>query len=320
MPVSAETLEKLLREMINAGQIAPQSRICFVNDGSRDRTWEIIRELCSRAGTLFRGINLSRNFGHQAALLAGLFAFDDFDAFVTIDADLQDDERALAKMVESFRRGNDIVYGIRKRRDTDTFFKKHTALAFYRLRDWISGGETIRNHADFRLMSRRAVRELSRFRKTNLYLRGLIPMLGFSSDRVFYDRKARERGTSKYPLGKMLELAWNGIVNFSDAPLKLLTAIGLAGGTFCALFLLYVFVQWSLGNVVPGWATIVFAIVAVGSVQMISLGILGSYIGKIFMETKHRPNFIVKEILRGNVPENISANRHENTQENKPEK
>ncbi len=269
-----------------------------MNDGSRDRTWQIISDLCKRDKSIFRGVCLSRNFGHQAALLAGLFAFDDFDACITIDADLQDDEHAIVGMVESFARGHDVVYGVRKRRDVDSFMKKWSALAFYWLRDWLSGSQTIRNHADFRLMSRRAVRELSRFRETNLYLRGLIPLLGFPSDCVYYDRKARELGETKYPLGKMLKLAWDGIVNFSDAPLKLLTALGLAGGVLCAIFLIYVLIQWFCGNVIQGWTTIVFAVVAVGSVQMVSLGILGSYIGKIFLETKRRPPFIIREIMR----------------------
>ncbi len=299
LPSSAETLERLLEKMITDEQISSESTIRFVNDGSCDCTWALICEFCSREGTRFRGVNLSRNFGHQSALLAGLFS-SRADACVSIDADLQDDVNVVPKMVEKFRAGADIVYGVRARRDTDTFFKKWTALAFYAVRDWLAGGKTIRNHADFRLMSRRAINALKSFPETNLYLRGLIPMLGFPSAKVFYDRRAREFGESKYPLSKMLKLAWNGIVNFSDVPLKMLTAAGLLGGAVCACALVFALVQWLRGETVPGWATIVFAVAAVGSVQMISLGILGSYIAKIFLETKRRPPFIIQETIGGN--------------------
>ncbi|MGN0860996.1 MAG: glycosyltransferase family 2 protein [Candidatus Spyradosoma sp.] len=299
LPSSARTLERLLEKMITDEQISSESTIRFVNDGSCDCTWALICELCSRKGTHFRGVNLSRNFGHQSALLAGLFS-SRADACVSIDADLQDDVNVVPKMVEKFRAGADIVYGVRARRDTDTFFKKWTALAFYAVRDWLAGGKTIRNHADFRLMSRRAINALKSFPETNLYLRGLIPMLGFPSAKVFYDRRARELGESKYPLSKMLKLAWNGIVNFSDVPLKMLTAAGLLGGAACGCALVFALVQWLRGETVPGWATIVFAVAAVGSVQMISLGILGSYIAKIFLETKRRPPFIIQETIGGN--------------------
>lgn len=300
LPSSAGTLERVLEKMIAAAQISPESAIRFVNDGSRDRTWAIIRELCERAGTRFRGVNLSRNFGHQSALLAGLFS-SRADACISIDADLQDDTNAIFEMVEKFRAGCDIVYGVRVCRDTDSFFKKWTACAFYAVREWLAGGKTIRNHADFRLMSRRAVDALKSFPETNLYLRGIIPMLGFPSDCVYYDRRARELGESKYPISKMLKLAWNGIVNFSDVPLKMLTAVGLIGGAACAGALVFACVQWLRGETVPGWATIVFAIAAVGSVQMVSMGVLGSYISKIFLETKRRPSFIIQEILDGNA-------------------
>ncbi len=301
LPSSAGTLERILEKMIAAAQISPESAIRFVNDGSRDRTWTIIRELCGRAGTRFRGVNLSRNFGHQSALLAGLFS-SHADACISIDADLQDDPEAVPAMVEKFRDGCDIVYGVRACRDSDSFFKKWTALAFYAVREWLTGGKTIRNHADFRLMSRRAIETLKKFPETNLYLRGIVPMLGFPSDCVFYDRRARELGESKYPISKMLKLAWNGIVNFSDVPLKMLTAVGLICGAACAGVLIFACAQWARGETVPGWATIVAAVAAVGCIQMISMGVLGSYISKIFLETKRRPLFIIQEILDGNAP------------------
>lgn len=297
---SAKTLNELLEKLISSGKISPRSFVCFIDDGSTDETREIIRVLSTKEGGRFRGIFLSRNFGHQAALLAGLFSVR-AEAYVSIDADLQDDETKIEEMVARFRAGDDIVYGVRARRDTDSFFKKWTAKAFYGIRSKLCGDKAVPDSADFRLMSRRAVLELRRFRETNLYLRGIVPLLGFSTSLVFYDRKKREFGESKYPLSKMLKLAWNGIVNFSDAPLKMVTGIGFAGAVFCVGFLVYILVQWWCGNTVAGWATTVFSVAAVGSIQMISLGIIGSYLGKTFLETKRRPTFIVDRKIGGNA-------------------
>lgn len=296
LPSTSETLRKLIADMVGAGEIAEESYVCFVNDGSRDGTWSIIQKLGGES-PVFRGVNLSRNFGHQSALLAGLFTAK-ADIYVSIDADLQDDEQKIRDMVRLYKEGNDIVYGCRDKRATDTWFKRTTALGFYKLRDSM-GCSTIPNHADYRLMSARAVESLKEFREVNLYLRGIIPMLGYPSAKVFYDRKARELGESKYPLSKMLKLAWDGVVNFSDVPLKLVLWIGLLGVVVSLALIVWAAVAWLTHNVVPGWASTLIVVSFFGSVQFCFMGILGLYLGKIFRETKHRPLYIVQDT---NVP------------------
>lgn len=292
LPTTAKVLGELLQSMIDTHDVAPGSHICFVNDGSQDRTWPIILELMEKS-PLYRGVNLSRNFGHQAALLAGLFTAN-ADAYVTIDADLQDDATKIRDMVALFRGGKDIVYGCREDRSSDTWFKRTTAQTFYRLREKM-GCHTVPNHADYRLMSARAVNELRRFGEVNLYLRGVVTMLGFPSAKVFYTRTAREQGTSKYPLLKMLKLAWDGVANFSEVPLHL--CLWLGGVVFCAsmLLMLYSLVRWSMGDTLPGWTSTVLIICIFGSLQFLFMGIIGLYIGKIFRETKSRPVFIVQD-------------------------
>lgn len=292
LPASARTLYTLLGDMVQAGEVTPESYICFVNDGSADNTWQEIEGLMGQSRA-FRGVNLSRNFGHQGALLAGLFTAD-ADAYVSIDADLQDDEQKIREMVQLYREGKDIVYGCRDNRETDTWFKRTTAELFYKLREW-AGCYTIPNHADYRLMSRRAVEALKQFGEVNLFIRGIIPLLGFPSAKVYYARKAREQGESKYPLRKMLALAWNGVVNFSEAPLMLCVIVGLAGIVLSLALMVWAAWRWYEGDTIPGWASLLMVISVFSSMQFLFLGIIGLYVGKVMRETKHRPVFIVQD-------------------------
>lgn len=296
LPSTSARLGKLLQDMIGAGEVAPESHICFVNDGSQDRTWPIILELMVQS-PLYRGVNLSRNFGHQAAVLAGLFT-DVADVYITIDADLQDDETKIRDMVALFREGKDIVYGCREDRSSDTWFKRTTAQMFYRLREKM-GCHTVPNHADYRLMSARAVNELRRFGEVNLYLRGVVPMLGFPSAKVFYTRTAREQGESKYPLRKMIKLAWDGVANFSEVPLHLCLWMGGGILVISLALIAYSLVRWYMGDTLPGWTSTVLIISMFGSLQFLFMGILGLYVGKIFRETKSRPLFIVQDDRTG---------------------
>lgn len=293
LPTTARVLAALLRDMIAAGEVAESSYACFVNDGSRDRTWEIIDRL-STESPLWRGINLSRNFGHQSALLAGLYTAK-ADIYVSIDADLQDDEQKIRDMVRLYREeGKDIVYGCRDKRQTDTWFKRTTAESFYKLREWM-GCYTIPNHADYRLMSARAVRALREFGEVNLYLRGIVPMIGFPSGKVFYDRKSRELGESKYPFSKMMKLAWNGIVNFSEVPLQIVLWVGMFGVLVSLALIVWVAIAWLSGNVVHGWASTLAVVAFFGSLQFCFMGVIGLYLGKVFRETKHRPLYVVQD-------------------------
>lgn len=296
LPLTAETLGRLLQDMMDAGEVHPDSHICFVNDGSQDRTWPIIMELAGKS-SMYRGVNLSRNFGHQSAVLAGLFT-DKADAYITIDADLQDDENKIRDMVSLYREGNDIVYGCRGDRSSDTWFKRTTAQAFYSVRAKM-GCRTIPNHADYRLMSARAVNELRRFGEVNLYLRGVVPMLGFPSACVFYSRKPRRQGESKYPLRKMIKLAWDGVANFSEVPLQLCLWVGAIGFLLSMLLIVYSIVSWYIGETLPGWTSTVLIISSFSSLQFFFMGIMGLYIGKIFRETKSRPRYIVQDDLTG---------------------
>ena len=299
LPSTAEVLGKLLQDMIGNGEISPESHICFVNDGSQDNTWPIIENLAS-SSALYCGVNLSRNFGHQSAVLAGLFT-DTADAYVTIDADLQDDATKIRDMVALYREGKDIVYGCRNDRTSDTWFKRTTAEAFYSLRKKL-GCYTVPNHADYRLMSLRAVHELRKFGEVNLYLRGIVPLLGFPSAQVFYARAQREKGESKYPLSKMIKLACDGVMNFSDVPLHLCLWAGCMGILFSMGLVVYSLVRWHAGYTLPGWTSTVLIISCFMSMQFLFTGIIGLYIGKIFRETKSRPRYIVQEYL---------SNRHQ---------
>lgn len=297
LPETARRLREKLTALMEAGTIAPDSRVLFVNDGSRDRTWEIIRELHRQDG-LFCGVNLSRNRGHQNALLAGLMvAKDRCDMAISMDADLQDDIRAIDAFLEQYlQEGCDVVYGVRSSRETDTVFKRSTAGLFYRLMRGM-GAQIVDNHADYRLMSRRALEALSQFEEVNLFLRGIVPMVGFKSSIVTYERQERFAGTSKYPLGKMLSFAFDGITSFSTVPIRFIAFAGffifMASLAAQVVFL----VQKLLGYTVQGWATTMGSIWLIGGIQLLSLGVIGEYVGKIYMEVKHRPRFIIESIL-----------------------
>lgn len=279
-----------------SGKISPSSRIVFVNDGSRDRTWEIIQQL-HRQNRIFSGINLSCNRGHQNALLAGLMTVKDHcDAAISMDADLQDDIDAIDGMLEKYEAGCDIVYGVRSKRNTDTFFKRITAQVFYKLMNLL-GANTVYNHADFRLMSRRALEGLAQFKEVNLFLRGIVPMIGFPSDVVYYERKERLAGESKYPFKKMVSFAFEGITSLSIKPIRLI--IGLGGIIFfiSIVMLIWSVVQYFRGATVPGWSSIMVSVWAIGGLLILAVGVVGEYIGKIYLETKERPRYMIESFL-----------------------
>ena len=295
LPETTKRLAGLLDRMVHSGSVSGQSGIYYIDDGSRDRTWEIIGGLRAARPDRVHGVKLSRNCGHQAALLAGLRTVPG-DILISIDADLQDDIDVIPAMVEEFTLGNDIVYGVRAGRKTDTFFKRHTARGYYRLLSTL-GVNIVLDHADFRLMSRRALTALERYPEVNIFLRAMVPLLGFKTTSVYYDRSPRFAGVSKYPLGRMISLALDGITSFSMRPLRL---IAYAGGVMSLLsfligaWALYVVLFTNRG--VPGWASIVVPIAFVGGLQLASLGVIGEYIGKIYMEVKRRPLFEIEEI------------------------
>lgn len=296
LPETSKRLKAKLEGLMEEGKISRQSRVMLVNDGSRDRTWELIKEL-HRSDPLFSGVNLSRNRGHQNALLAGLMtARDRCDAAISMDADLQDDIDAVGAMVDKFRAGCDIVYGVRSSRKKDTFFKRFTAEGFYRLMNMM-GAETVFNHADYRLMSRRALEGLAQFKEVNLFLRGIVPMIGYTTATVEYERGERFAGESKYPLRKMLSLAMEGITSLSTRPIRYITALGFLIFLVSIIMLIVFVVQWALGMTVAGWASVICSVWAIGGLILLSLGVIGEYIGKIYLETKERPRFIVREVL-----------------------
>jgi polyisoprenyl-phosphate glycosyltransferase len=293
LPETINHLKALLNNLVDNKMVEPGSHAVFIDDGSSDQTWQIIQE-ASRNSTLIQGIKLSRNRGHQNAVLAGLLDAKG-DAVISIDADLQDDLDAIEKMIMAHRQGSDIVYGVRKSRDTDTFFKRLTAQGYYRLLERF-GVEVIFNHADYRLMSRRAIEALREFNEVNLFLRGIIPQLGFPSTIVYYDRAERFAGESKYPLKKMLALAWQGITSFSTVPLRMITTLGflISLGSF-GITLWALFVRLFSEQSVPGWASTVVPIYLLGGVQLLSIGIIGEYLAKTYMETKRRPHFFIED-------------------------
>jgi glycosyltransferase involved in cell wall biosynthesis len=281
---------------MSAGKIDADSKIVFVNDGSKDRTWEMICDL-HRADPVFRGICLSRNKGHQNALMAGLMTVKgECDAAISMDADLQDDINAIDEMVDRYLEGYEVVYGVRSSRKKDTFFKRTTAQGFYKVMRAM-GVETVYNHADYRLMSRRALEALSEFDEVNLFLRGIVPLVGFKSTEVTYERGERFAGESKYPLKKMLAFATEGITSMSIKPIRLITTLGFLVFLFSIGVLIYSIIRKFTGYTVPGWAFLAVSIWALGGVQLLAIGVIGEYIGKIYLETKHRPKFIVAEYL-----------------------
>mgnify|MGYP003372442839 CR=1 FL=1 len=296
LPETARRLSEKLAELKNQGKIGEASRIMFVNDGSKDQTWSMIGELCAQ-DVVFAGVNLSRNRGHQNALLAGIStAVSHADIIVSMDADLQDDIHAVDAMIDAYHEGNDVVYGVRSSRQRDTFFKRSTAQAFYRLLKLL-GAEIVYNHADYRLLSRRAAEALLSFDEVNLFLRGIVPMVGFRSTTVSYERGERFAGKSKYRLGKMLTFALEGITSLSIKPIRMITIGGLFVCLVSLVMLVKAFVDYSLGNVVPGWTSVIISIWVLGGLQLFAIGIIGEYIGKTYMETKARPKFIIESVL-----------------------
>ena len=297
LETTADKLGGKLRSLIKNGIVSDKSRAVFVDDGSKDRTWEIISSLHDK-DSLFCGIKLSRNKGHQNALLAGLLTVKDrCDAVISLDADLQDDIDAIDKMVDKFKNEScDIVYGVRSSRDTDTFFKKHTAQGFYKLLSKM-GVEMTYNHADYRLMSRRAIDALSEFGEVNLFLRGIVPMIGYKTDIVTYERHERAAGQSKYPLRKMIAFALEGITSFSVKPIRFITFLGISIFTVSILMLIYFLIRHFTGGTIPGWTSLAVSLWAIGGLQLLAIGIIGEYIGKIYLETKQRPKYFVETFL-----------------------
>lgn len=294
LPITSKLFLDELKDLIDKGKISEKSRILFVNDGSNDETWNSIIQL-SRLDKHFMGISQSRNRGHQNAVLAGLMdSRDKCDITISIDCDGQDDIRAMEEMVDQYLNGYEVVYGVRSKRDTDTFFKRFTAESFYKLLNAM-GAEVVFNHADYRLVSSRVLDEFSEFHEVNLFLRGLIPLVGFKSTTVYYERHERMAGESHYPLSKMLALAFDGITSLSIKPLTLITCFGLIVSFFSFIGVFYALIAHLFGNAVSGWASMTCIICALGGIQLISLGVIGQYIGKIYLETKRRPRYIISE-------------------------
>lgn len=294
LPITGSMFTKKITELIERDMVSTDSKVVYVNDGSKDKTWEIISRMAEEDSRV-EGITLSRNRGHQNAVLAGLMEVKDrCDITITIDCDGQDDIDAMDKMVEEYLNGCEVVYGVRNNRDSDTFFKRATAEGYYKVLK-LMGAEVVFNHADYRLLSSRVLQELAKYKEVNIYLRGMVPLVGFKSTSVYYERQERYAGESHYPLGKMLSLAFDGITSLSIKPIRMIMGLGM----FIAI-LSFVGVIWSLvvrlsGNAVSGWASMTCLICFLGGIQLICLGVLGEYIGKIYMETKERPRYIISE-------------------------
>ena len=294
--ISSKALREVLDDLIGKGKIAADSFILFVDDGSKDKTWSLIA--CEHAEhEQIKGIKLAGNVGHQFALTAGLLTAKDMsDVTISIDADLQDDVKVIEEMLDKFHEGKDIVYGVRNSRKSDSFFKRTSAQAFYKMMASM-GVKTVYNHADFRLMSKRAVEQFSKYKETNLFLRGMMPLIGYETDRVYYERKERVAGESKYPLKKMMALAFNGITSFSVKPIGLITVLGSIIIVCSILAAIYALISYYTGRVVPGWTSLILSIWFLGGVQLLSIGLIGQYIGKIYVEVKQRPRYNIETIL-----------------------
>ncbi|HCB99721.1 MAG TPA: glycosyltransferase [Ruminococcaceae bacterium] len=296
LPETGRRLTKKMQELCTKELISEESRIVFVDDGSKDRTWELIESMHGQ-NTYVNGIKLSRNKGHQNALMAGMMTVKGkADAIITLDADLQDDINAIDGFLQKFKEGCDVVYGVRSSRQTDTFFKRHTALFFYRLMKSL-GVDIVYNHADYRLMSKRAVEALGKFKEVNLFLRGVVPLIGYRSGTVEYERHERFAGESKYPLQKMLAFAWEGITSFSVKPIRLIAAVGGIIFAISIIMLIYFLIVFAAGHTVPGWTSLIISIWAIGGLQILGTGIIGEYIGKIYLEAKGRPQYLVEDYL-----------------------
>lgn len=295
-PLCAEKLTEVIKDLIIKQKVAKNSFILFVDDGSKDKTWELISGEAAK-NKYVRGLKLSGNVGHQNALLAGLVtANDSSDMTVSIDADLQDDVTAIEKMVDKYLDGFDVVYGVRNDRSSDSVFKRTTAQGFYKLMSTL-GAKSVYNHADFRLMSHRAVESLKKYKERNLFLRGIVPLIGFKSDSVYYERSKRAAGESKYPLKKMLKFAFDGITSFSIKPITLITLLGVLIIICCIVALVYTLISYFAGRTEPGWASLILSIWFIGGVQLVSIGLVGQYVGKIYIESKERPRFNIEEYL-----------------------
>ena len=294
LPITAPLFRDKLLSLSSQGKISPDSRVLFVNDGSKDSTWNLICQL-AKEDEHYEGICLSRNRGHQNALLAGLMeAKDKCDITISIDCDGQDDINAMDEMVDEYLSGAEIVYGVRSKRETDTFFKRFTAESFYKLMKWM-GADTVFNHADYRLVSSRVLKEFANFKEVNIFLRGMFPLVGFKSTCVYYERHERIAGESHYPLKKMLALAFDGITSLSIRPIRIITGLGVFISLVAFALIVYALVSYFTGNVVSGWASSLIVTCFLGGIQLISLGVIGEYVGKIYMETKARPRFIISE-------------------------
>ena len=297
LPETSRRLKEKMESLMDRNMISRDSKIMFVNDGSKDRTWEMIEELHDQ-DPLYQGVKLSRNRGHQNALLGGLMTAKEYaDMVISLDADLQDDIGVIDQFVEKYYEGCDIVYGVRSARTTDTFFKRFTAEGFYKIIN-LMGGEVVFNHADYRLMSKRALNELANYKEVNLFLRGIVPMIGFKTDVVTYERHERLAGESKYPLKKMLALAVDGITSLSIKPIRFIVFLGFMIFMCSILMLIYSLVQHFLGNTSIGWTSLIVSIWAIGGLQLLAIGVIGEYIGKIYLETKERPRYIIEKVLR----------------------
>ncbi|MDL2300764.1 glycosyltransferase family 2 protein [Lachnospiraceae bacterium OttesenSCG-928-D06] len=297
LKIASEAMRGILNHLVKKEKIAPDSFVLFVNDGSKDRTWELIEEEHKAYPEQIYGVKLAGNVGHQFALTAGLITAKDLcDVTVSIDADLQDDITVIEDMIDKYHAGNDIVYGVRKERATDTFFKRTTAQAFYKVMA-LMGVKTVYNHADFRLMSKRALEQFSQYKESNMFLRGMMPLIGYQTDQVYYDRKERVAGESKYPLKKMLSLAFDGISSFSVKPINLIFGLGLLIVCCSVVAAIYALFSYFTERVVPGWTSLMLSIWFIGGVQLLSIGLVGQYIGKIYMEVKQRPRYNIEKVL-----------------------
>lgn len=291
---SVTQLTNIIEKLVMSESISDKSQIMFVDDGSKDRTWELIQQY-SESNEHVSGLKLSRNYGHQGALLAGLTEAHAYsDCVVSIDADLQDDVNAIIEFIEKYHEGYDVVYGVRDKRDTDTYFKRNSALAFYRIMSKL-GVNMVPNHADYRLLSKRALTEFLRYKEENMFIRGIVPLLGFKSTKVFYNRNERFAGESKYPLKKMVLFAVDGITSFSVAPIRLLLVLGSVIFMIGVVMGIYAIVQKIIGAVVPGWTSLIVSLWLIGGIQLIGIGVLGEYIGKIFKQVKERLRFTIEE-------------------------